>query len=367
MSKAAAIDPIQGFKSTADLLTSKMVIVFAGHTREPYHVHHAILCERSAHCRAALEGPFTEAQSGQIAFPDEEPYTIKLFLHWVYHLFLPPCDYRKGFQPYVRLMSFARSILLEDLQNAGMDAIRVAFCKHSQDPNAPTVDGKDMWLAYGTTPELRKLRFFMCFHTALQLTSKEQSDNGGEWMDVVLTRLLERGGDLAVDLPRLLVYCSGLKAAPASTSSGSKLESKLVSRSGLAYGPPGRTTVQPRHQSLSHGHSVRRRIHGNMFVLDSDDDDEDDSSLSSATTTNGAWRYPATPRLQAESSTGLRSSMLLPAYNCFFHEHYAAANCSDANMDESVRRTIQKAWECFDRKSALLNNKGDDGGDNGKA
>lgn len=205
-----------------------MVTVLAGPDRVPYHVHHDVLCNRSAHCRAALQGPFTEAQSGQIAFPEEQPYTIKLFLHWVYQLNLPPCRNPVDLQHNISLMSFARSILLEELQNACMDSIRTAFRNKSQDREAPTICGKDLSLAYETTPELRKLRFFMCFQAALQLTTKVQSENS-DWMDEHLAQLLEQGGDLVLDLPKLLVYCSGLRL---STSNGWPPETERNPHSG---------------------------------------------------------------------------------------------------------------------------------------
>ncbi|KAL8848082.1 MAG: hypothetical protein Q9221_006884 [Calogaya cf. arnoldii] len=79
-------------------------------------------------------------------------------------------------------------ILLEELQNACMDSIRAAFSK-TQDWDAPTICGKDLSLAYDTTPELPKLRFFMCFQAALQLTTRSQSDDS-DWMDEQLTQLL---------------------------------------------------------------------------------------------------------------------------------------------------------------------------------
>lgn len=111
-------------------------------------------------------------------------------------------------QRYVTLMSFARSILLEELQNACMDSIRLAFSAKTGDRELPKVCGKDLHLAYDMS-ELRKLRFFMCFQAALQIIINHHCDAG--WMDEQLTQVLEQGGDLAVDLPKLLVYCSALK------------------------------------------------------------------------------------------------------------------------------------------------------------
>ncbi|CAO1600423.1 MAG: hypothetical protein LQ349_007059 [Xanthoria aureola] len=191
-----------------------MVTVLAGPSRVPYHVHHDVLCARSAHCQIALEGPFAEAQSGEMTFPEEDPDTIKLFLHWVYHLALPRCHYPVDLQTYISLMSFAHSILLEELQNTCMDSIRAAFREQSQGRETRTVGGEELAMAYETTAELPKLRFFVCFQAALQRTLNRSAADVGGWMDEELTNLLQQGGDLAVQLPKLLVYCTGLIPFP---------------------------------------------------------------------------------------------------------------------------------------------------------
>ena len=150
-----------------------------------------------------------------MAFPEEDPDTIKLFLHWVYHLALPRCNYPTDLQTYISLMSFAHSILLEELQNTCMDSIRAAFREEQPqgEETRTVVCGKDLAMAYETTADLPKLRFFLCFQLALQLTTDRTSADRG-WMDEELTGLLQQGGDLAVHLPEMLVYCSGLIPFP---------------------------------------------------------------------------------------------------------------------------------------------------------
>ncbi|KAL8887935.1 MAG: hypothetical protein Q9192_006254 [Flavoplaca navasiana] len=213
-SPAECVQAFYSFRSDwhrSSLLTSKRITVLAGPDNIPFDVHHDVLCERSAHFRAALQSPFTEAHSGRIAFPDQ------LFLHWVYTLNLPACQYPTDLQPYVALMRFAHSILLEELQNACMDFIRLAFnTKTKEGELLHRIGAKDLDLAYETTPELRKFQFFMCFQAALQVTLNGHRDDAG-WMDEQLTQLLEQGGDLAVDLPKLLVHCSALRPSLSSS------------------------------------------------------------------------------------------------------------------------------------------------------
>ena len=79
-------------------------------------------------------------------------------------------------------MSFAHSILLEELQNACMDSIRLAFNTKTKEGELHRIGAKDLNLAYETTPELRKFQFFMCFQLALQVTLHHHRDDP-DWMD----------------------------------------------------------------------------------------------------------------------------------------------------------------------------------------
>ncbi|KAL8991447.1 MAG: hypothetical protein Q9169_007867 [Polycauliona sp. 2 TL-2023] len=350
MPEITAMDTMQDYKSSAELLTSKMVVVLAGPNREPYYVHHAILSERSAHCRAALQGPFTEAQSSQIAFPDEQPYVIKLFLHWVYHFSLPHCHYPMDVHRYVALMSFSRSILLEDLQNTCMDSIREAFREKLLDQKASGISGKDLSLAYETTPELHKLRFFMCLQAALHLVTKVKGEDE-EWMDEQLSQLLEQGGDLALDLPKLLVYCSSLKLSSTSTfvvsmTNAQAMRAYMNAPDAYAHG----RAMRSRRQYASR---IRDATTGNMISIVDDDDDDDSMAHFEAASLYDPRASAMRP--QTVSSTSLRASTLLPAYDCLFHEHHGAANCKTEIVEDSVHRDILKAWVCFDKKPGVVN------------
>ena len=146
-----------------------------------------------------------------MAFPEEDPNTIKLFLHWVYHLSLPRCNYPTDLQTYISLMSFAQSILLEELQNTCMDSIRAAFREQQPLQGLETrtvVCGKDLAMAYETTAELPKLRFFLCFQLALKLTTDRTSADRG-WMDEELNSLYSKVGSWRCICPK----CSFTAAA----------------------------------------------------------------------------------------------------------------------------------------------------------
>ncbi|KAL9630938.1 MAG: hypothetical protein Q9204_004468 [Flavoplaca sp. TL-2023a] len=127
MSETAAINCNPRFNSTAELLTSKRITIHVGPDNVPFDVHHDVLCERSAHFRAALQSPFTEAHSDRIAFPDQQPYTIKLFPHWVYTLHLPARQYPTDLQPYTWIKSITVTSQGQDL-----DSILVTHARKPQ-------------------------------------------------------------------------------------------------------------------------------------------------------------------------------------------------------------------------------------------
>ncbi|KAL8641077.1 MAG: hypothetical protein Q9226_008677 [Calogaya cf. arnoldii] len=107
------------------------------------------------------------------------------------------------------LMSFARIILLEELQNHCMDAIRGYFRLRRAQQAIRIVTAEVVALAYDTVPELPELRLQVCLEAALQLRCKdikELTDSADQDRD--LFELVEQGGDFASTFTRLLLYHS---------------------------------------------------------------------------------------------------------------------------------------------------------------
>lgn len=335
-----------------------MITVLAGPDNVPFNVYHDILCERSAHFRTALQSPFTEAHSGRIAFPDEQPYTIKLFLHWVYTLNLPACQYPTDLQSYVALMSFARSILLEELQNACMDSIRLAFTTMTKEGELHRIGAKDLVLAY-ETPELRKFQFFMCFEAALQVTSNHHRDDSG-WMDEQLTQLLEQGGDLAVDLPKLLVHCSAFRPSNSSgmsfTGPNWRLGTPMLESACFIDGLIFVTDLDKIHyEGVDPRQGSRINPYHTYGSRSQPLDNSDDFPPGGFAQFNWAYGDFRSYHAQAESSAEFQASTLLPGYNCLFHEHHGAATCSSKLMEDTIQLRIVKAWQCFSKKPGSRN------------
>ncbi|KAL8685567.1 MAG: hypothetical protein Q9218_007677 [Villophora microphyllina] len=198
-----------------DLLTARLVTVIVGEKRKSYHVHSDLLCDRSAHFRAALSGNFHEAQISVIEFPEEEEATFEAFLGWLYASDLDIPENLEELTSLVQLLCFARSILLEELSNLCIDNIRLSYMYRAEEhPSEPLINVDDLLLMY-VYPVGSKLRFCLCWQAAI----KAYVGNSLEAVDKDLPRLMRGFGDFSVDFARLSLHCTPVFAGGPDTLS----------------------------------------------------------------------------------------------------------------------------------------------------
>ncbi|KAI4246368.1 MAG: hypothetical protein L6R40_002036, partial [Gallowayella cf. fulva] len=190
------------------LLTDQLVTLIVGPNLKQYHVHRDLICDRSAHFRAALQGQFLEGQTGRVELPEDEEVTIELFIRWLYGSLDRNLFTAEQLGHYVSVMCFARRILLHELHNDCIYMIRQHFHLKSQQKQAgPTVNTVSVSVVYqNTLPILPTLRFCLCLELALQVTQNIHKVDS-DWMDADLSQLLEDGGDFTSDFPKLLILC----------------------------------------------------------------------------------------------------------------------------------------------------------------
>ncbi|KAF5631134.1 amino acid transport gap1 [Fusarium tjaetaba] len=59
--------------------------------KDQYRVHKAIICPRSNFFKAACDGKFKEAQTGEIDLPDDDPTAVRMMIQYLYHdTYVPP-------------------------------------------------------------------------------------------------------------------------------------------------------------------------------------------------------------------------------------------------------------------------------------
>ncbi|KAL8731017.1 MAG: hypothetical protein Q9166_003668 [cf. Caloplaca sp. 2 TL-2023] len=98
--------------------------LYVGEIRMPIYVNRDLLCSRSAHFKAALQGHFQEGQSNESQLADEDEDAIKLFCLWLENSKLDVPTNFDQLRVHVALVAFTRKILMDELSNHCLDNIR---------------------------------------------------------------------------------------------------------------------------------------------------------------------------------------------------------------------------------------------------
>ncbi|RYO98654.1 hypothetical protein DL766_008860 [Monosporascus sp. MC13-8B] len=91
-----------------------------------WHLHRSILCSRSGHFRAALAGPFQEAETREIDLSEHDEETIDRPLTWIYTKQLPPIVSFSGgtcYETAVKLFVAADFCLVRELREDCLEAL----------------------------------------------------------------------------------------------------------------------------------------------------------------------------------------------------------------------------------------------------
>ncbi len=65
-------------------LYDSIIYVKVGSEQQSFGLHKALLCQRSAYFKAALNGNFKEAEDGIVGLNDEDPHLFQIFNQWLY-------------------------------------------------------------------------------------------------------------------------------------------------------------------------------------------------------------------------------------------------------------------------------------------
>lgn len=120
-------------------LTNHMVDIFVGARRKKYHLHRDLLCERSEVFKASFMGGPKEAEVKEMALPKDNVESFELFIGWLYGGSLISIPSEDELLAYVDLVSLARKLCLERLQNETMDHILIFYRTSSRKVDAHTI------------------------------------------------------------------------------------------------------------------------------------------------------------------------------------------------------------------------------------
>ncbi|KAL8950513.1 MAG: hypothetical protein Q9222_003452 [Ikaeria aurantiellina] len=194
-------------KPLYNLLTGELITVIVGEKRKEYRIHHDLICYRSDYFRAAFMWEYQEASSGELKFLQEEESTFDLFVVWLYGADFTTPKALSKLKPYISLLEFARTILLEELCDDIIHLIRRYYYLKSSRPIDRTVHvdlpvtSEDLSYFYDHPVGFR-LRVCLCLQAALQA----YQPNVTPPINPYLADLLEQGGELASHYPKLVLY-----------------------------------------------------------------------------------------------------------------------------------------------------------------
>ena len=148
-------------------MTSEIVKIFVGPSREEYNLHKALLCHRSSFFNAAFQSSFRESHEGVINFPEDSAEAFALFVPWIYGSPLS-IDPHFKLHTYIEVYGLAQKFCTEDLCNQAMDRIK-SFFKES----GRLVEPDDVYWGYNLTSQGCGLRRFLSDSMAYRFLKPE--------------------------------------------------------------------------------------------------------------------------------------------------------------------------------------------------
>ena len=148
------------------------------------------------------QGQYFESQLrahvDSLEFPEYKTYTSWELAEWVYHRRLRTPTSTHDIQTYILLYKLALDKSMHRLANKVMDKIRAYHLAHQM------ISAEVVKFVYDNTTD-KKLRVLFCLELVLQ--TRENLDTIGTPLNATQGGLLERGGKLASDFPKLLTHC----------------------------------------------------------------------------------------------------------------------------------------------------------------
>ncbi|KAL9045896.1 MAG: hypothetical protein Q9214_001145 [Letrouitia sp. 1 TL-2023] len=131
---SSTLIPLSERNSTAPVklrrkdLQKTVIQVNVGHTdsAETFTIHKELVCHYSPFFRAALAGPWTEAETGIVNLPSDIPNVFEAFQAWLYAQTLELDETQESDATFLmKLQVFGERMVVPDFQNAAMDALRL--------------------------------------------------------------------------------------------------------------------------------------------------------------------------------------------------------------------------------------------------
>lgn len=96
------------------------------HAEETFTIHKELICYYSRFFKAALEGSWTEAETGVVKLPLDSPVVFETFQAWLYSQNLELDEAQESDVLFLmKLQVFGDKVQVPEFQNAALDALRL--------------------------------------------------------------------------------------------------------------------------------------------------------------------------------------------------------------------------------------------------
>ena len=188
-----------------------MVNVYVGPTQQRFHLHRALLSDRSDYFKAALDRSigYKEATSAEIALVDADVDAFELFVSWLYGGHGLELRFYVKSETLWSLLVLADRLVLDDLFNSTMDSIRDLLRLKFITFEHP-LDLEDIQFVYQIFA-CGKAQFLMCLLAVLQTSDDNKSKTLSESKTV--EEAASELEDFAAGFPRLLEWYKHARTA----------------------------------------------------------------------------------------------------------------------------------------------------------
>lgn len=171
-------------------MSDNMVNIYIGDERKKFRLHRDLLCERSEFFKASFEGHFKEAETQELALPEDTMESFELLVGWLYGAPLVSIPSEASLPAYLDLVVLAKKLCLEHLQNETMDHILESYRG-----SLPSVTAHTIRRLYEKTSAKDPLRRLVLGFEAWKAVSEEIT----VFDQSKYQHFLEVGGEIAID------------------------------------------------------------------------------------------------------------------------------------------------------------------------
>ncbi|KAL8976100.1 MAG: hypothetical protein Q9205_007831 [Flavoplaca limonia] len=175
------------------LATDGTIAMYVGPDRKKFKFFRTQLLDQGPYFESQLR-----AQVDSLEFPEYKTYTFWKLAEWLYDRRLGTPTSTHNVQAYVLLYKLALEKQMDRLANKVMDKLRAYHLANQM------ISAEVVAFVYANTDD-KKIRVLFCLELVMQ--ARENHNTTGTLLNATYNGLVKRGGQLALDFPKLMTHC----------------------------------------------------------------------------------------------------------------------------------------------------------------